>query len=193
MDYSKAYQYVEKQLQGLSPQLTYHTAWHTLGDVLPVSIKLAKALQIEGKDLLLLKTAALFHDLGYLEQYDTNEPLAVKLAEQKLPEFGYNQEDIKQVCSIIMATSMPQKPLTIPEKIICDADLDSLSRNDFFSLSEKLRQEFSCYKKPVDKKEWLTIQLEFLKTHSYHTDVNIEFRNNGKLKNIAELESRISR
>jgi len=191
MNYEEVKKHVEVLLHKLSDDLTYHDAEHTLRDVLSVSVHLAKNIKIEKEDLILLKTAVLFHDLGYLKQYDDNEAIGASMAEEVLPQYGYNHEQVVVIKGLILATKLPQTPSTLLEKIICDADLDSLHRTDFLTQGEKLKHEISIYKNGVNDDEWLNIQLLFLKNHTYFTDVDLELRNKGKLMNISLLESRL--
>ena len=192
MNYEDAKKQVEELLHKLSDELTYHNAEHTLCDVLSASIYLAKNKKLGEEDLILLKTAVLFHDLGYLKQYDDNESIGALMAEEALPQYGYNHDQIAVIKDLILATKLPQAPSTLLEKIICDADLDSLHRTDFLAQGEKLKHEISIYKDDVNDDEWLNIQLLFLKNHTYFTDVDLELRNKGKLMNISLLESRLT-
>ncbi len=59
----------------LDPKLYYHGVHHTRDDVLPAVERLGALAGVMGDDLLVLQTAALFHDTGYLRQYHDNEPM----------------------------------------------------------------------------------------------------------------------
>jgi HD superfamily phosphodiesterase len=56
-----------------------------------------------------------------------------------LQEHGYPENDIKKVTECILATKLDQKPSTLPEKVIRDADISaigkkgSLKRETFYS------------------------------------------------------------
>ena len=192
MQYSKVKTYVEKRLQGLSSKLTYHNAWHTMDDVLPVAITLASKININEEDLAILKTAILFHDLGYLQQYKNNEIVGANIAEETLSQFDYSSEQIKTIKKLILSTQIPQEPSTLLEKIICDADLDSLHRSDFVVRGNDLMAEYICFQNDINEFDWLNIQLQFIKNHTYHLEVDVDNRNVGKLENISLLEKRIA-
>ena len=191
MEYDLVKKYVEQKLLGLSDLLTYHNAWHTLGDVLPSAERLAKALNIKGEKLILLKTAALFHDVGYLEKHKDNELVGASMAVEQLPKYGYSDKQIDVVKQLILATQMPQSPSTLLEEILCDADLDSLGRSDFFELSQNLLTELNCYGVFFEKNEWYKKQKCFLENHSYFTSVSSEQNKQGKQDNINLLNSYI--
>jgi len=75
------------------------------------------------------------------------------------------------------------------QKIICDADLDYLGRDDFFETGERLRRELMAYKFIKDDQDWEERQLSFLKTHQYFTKTCRDKRAREKLKFIRQLES----
>jgi len=187
-DFNTVKEYVRERLEKeLDPRLCYHDIRHTLDDVLPATARLAEREDIGGEDLNLLLTGALFHDIGYMEQYDNNEPIAVQMAEDTLPGFGYTPNQIEVVSRIILATRMPQKPSDLLEEIMCDADLDSLGRNDFFILSMKLHKELCTFSRYISVEEWPRLQLAYLESHTYFTNAAKTLRNEFKRKNIEEL------
>jgi hypothetical protein len=87
-----------------------------------------------------------------------------------------------------MATQLPQKPGSLLEQIMCDADLDSLGRDDFFITSHCLRLELAAYGQPTNVFEWYEKQLSFLQAHTYFTEVARSARDAGKRRNIQEIK-----
>ncbi|MFX5730408.1 HD domain-containing protein, partial [Acinetobacter baumannii] len=66
MQYQEAYQFMINKLEsGLPPYLSYHNIDHTKSVIEPSEL-LAAREGIYGDELLLLQTAALFHDSGFL-------------------------------------------------------------------------------------------------------------------------------
>jgi len=190
MDYSKARQYILDRMEKELPRdLLYHKLEHSL-DVLAAAERIASAEDICGKDLELLKTAALFHDSGFIYQYKCNEKVACEIARQSLPEFGYASGDIEKICGMIMATSIPQGPKNLLEKILCDADLDYLGRDDFEGIAETLRREMKLHGREFTDEEWLAFQLDFLEMHSYFTQSAKKMRDAKKQENIDRLRKK---
>jgi predicted metal-dependent HD superfamily phosphohydrolase len=177
---------LDEQLPG---DLTYHGTHHTL-DVLDVCNAYIERGSIEERDALLLRTGVLFHDFGFTRSFDDHERNGAILAEKVLPDFGYGQEEIKTVEGLIMATKIPQKPETELEKIICDADLDYLGRDDYYPISNTLFQELKSLGKIKTEEEWNALQIGFLEAHNYHTTFAIENRQPEKEKRIAELKAK---
>jgi len=87
-----------------------------------------------------------------------------------------------------MATRIPQTPNNYLEKIICDADLDYLGRNDFYKISNQLFKELKYNSIVSNKLEWNKIQIKFLEAHQFHTNFAKKNRQPQKEKRIDEIK-----
>ncbi|NBU81517.1 MAG: phosphohydrolase [Flavobacteriaceae bacterium] len=174
----------------LPKDLYYHSLEHTKEVVKAVErIALLEGVRDEG--LFLLKSAALFHDAGFIEQYEHNEPIGAALAEKMLPKYGYNEQHIKTIKELIYVTQIPHKPVTKLQEIMCDADLDYLGTEAFDEISDKLKRELMAKGKVQSDKEWDTIQIPFLKQHHYFTNTAILTREKLKQEQIKKIEARL--
>ena len=190
IEYEKLKERILNLLKEQLPEdLTYHGTHHTL-DVLQVCDAYIERGSIKERDALLLRTGVLFHDFGFTHSFEDHERNGAILAEKVLPDFGFGPEDIKTVEGLIMATKIPQKPETELEKIICDADLDYLGRDDYYPISDTLFQELKSLGKLETEAEWNDLQIRFLEAHRYHTEYALENRQPEKEKRIAELKER---
>lgn len=171
----------------LPPHLCYHSIAHTRDDVLPALEYLAAQLGVTGEDLLLLRTAAYYHDLGFIERCENHEAVSVRIAVDVLPRFGYSARLIQRIVAMIMATRLPQSPTTLLEQILADADLDVLGRDDFLPLSLCLRDELRQSGFVISDAGWYHMQLAFLHDHHYWTAAAQTHRNAQKQRNIALL------
>jgi HD superfamily phosphodiesterase len=125
---------------------------------------------VSQEDMLLLRSAALLHDLGYIDTYDNHEAKSVEYAREILPLYRFKEKQIENICDLIMATKMPPSPVSLLEKIICDANLDHLGRADFLIQSDRLFQEYLLNKKIRNKNEWNQMQVKLLENHEFYTD-----------------------
>lgn len=193
INYRNAEKYIVKRLSGDLPKgLYYHGIHHTM-DVCESVERLAIWEGVQGEDLYLLKTAALFHDAGFIHSYESNEPIGAKLAKEMLPNFGYTEEQIKQVIELIEATKIPQNPSNHLEEIMCDSDLDYLGRQDFYPIAETLRKELIEFGKlDDDPKKWIEMNIGFLGAHKYFTESSRKRRGPEKRKRIDELKEKLS-
>jgi len=192
LNFQHAKQYALHRLErDLSPNLLYHGIAHTRDDVVPAVERLAGMEGIQGDSLLLLLTAAWFHDLGFVEQPQYHELISARIAVQVLPGFGYVSEQVGIVRWAILATIVPQDPQNLLEQILTDADLDILGRDDFMFHNGELRLELALFGKEYIDQEWYSRQLKFLESHTYFTASARSLRDAGKLKNIRELRNRL--
>lgn len=178
---------LEKLRNELSKDLTYHSVEHTL-DVMKSSRRLGEMEGLELKQMCLLETAALYHDIGFTDVYDGHEEASVQIAKETLPGFGYSQEDIQTITALIRATEYPQNPQNLLECIMVDSDLDSIGRNDMFTLGQRLQDEWSRFGNTLSSREWYELEIEFLKNHRYFTKSAFQLREAGKQENIQAFE-----
>ena len=171
----------------LPKALTYHNTHHTL-DVTKQCLSIAKEEGIIDEQILAeLEIASLYHDTGFLFVYDGHEARGCEIARAELPSFGLGEPAIENICSLIMATKVPQMPNNHLQKIICDADLDYLGRTDFFTTGNHLRIELIAYHLIGDNHDWEERQLEFLQNHQYFTYTSRLKRDPAKQEIIKQL------
>jgi uncharacterized protein len=161
-----------KMEKELPLHLSYHNIDHT-ADVMQAVSLIGDMEGIDEKNKRLLLTAALFHDTGFLIGREEHESASCDLAIQYLPGFGYQPAEIETICGMIMATRIPQSPRNHLEEILCDADLDYLGRDDFFTLSNRLFTELQAEGIVKDEEEWNMQQADFMGSHSYFSETSI--------------------
>jgi len=159
---------LEKLKNELPPNLYYHSFNHVM-DVLGAAKHYGQLEKITEYENILLQTAVLFHDSGFIIQSRNHEELGCEIVKANLPNFDYTDDEINQICGMIMATKIPQTPNNLLEQIICDADLDYLGRDDFWEIGYNLYKELEIYGILTDEKEWNKLQLRFLTSHQYFT------------------------
>lgn len=193
MDYRAAKQYILKRLRReLSPALHYHGLHHTL-DVLRMATTICNQEGIGGHNLKLVKTAALFHDAGFVKnKHEGHEHQGCLIVREQLPQMGYTEADIETICGMIMATKIPQSPKNRLEEILCDADLDYLGRSDFYTIGRSLFEELKAYKMLEEEQAWNRLQVNFLSAHHFHTRTNIQSRDPIKKQHLENLKALIA-
>ena len=191
MQFEKVKKFIlDKLKKELAKNLTYHSLGH-IKDVFAAAENIAGLEKITGEDLTLLLTAVLFHDSGFIESQKDHERLSCEIAERYLPEYDYTPEQVKRVCGMIMATQIPQTPHNKLEQIICDADLDYLGRDDFFTIGNKLFDELCMYGIINTELEWNKLQVRFLEKHHYFTPVAKKLRKAKKAENLTLIKTKI--
>lgn len=178
---------LDRLTRELSPLLTYHSLGHTRDDVLPAAQRLAALAGITGEALLLLETASLYHDLGFVVQREDHESISIAIAEAVLPGLGYTPGQLEVIRDLINATRLPQTPRSFLAEILTDADLDVLGRDDYWSRSDALRAEWAAFGVHSTDTEWYQGQVEFLKGQHYFTPMARALRDAQKQANLAGL------
>ncbi|MBR5168784.1 MAG: HD domain-containing protein [Salinivirgaceae bacterium] len=174
----------------LPKNLYYHNLKHTIDVTTQVEI-IGRHEGINDEEMLMLKTAALFHDTGFTRTYKDHEESGCEIAREYLPKFDYTPEQIDFICNLIMKTKLPPKPVTLLEQIICDADLDYLGRADFIPVSGNLYRELrerGAIEDDIDK--WNMMQIKFIEGHQYFTNSAKQMRDvnkNNQLEAIRQL------
>jgi len=192
IEFEKLKQFVFSELLVSIPQsMHYHSLNHTK-DVLKQVELIGCSEGCVTEDILLLKTAALFHDIGYLYSYENHEQISCEICEYVLPDYNYSETQIRTICRLILATKMPHHPNDLLERIICDSDLDYLGRDDFSEISFLLFRELEERKVISTIKEWDQLQLKFISNHSYFTDTAIKRRDNRKKMHVDLIRKRVS-
>ena len=178
---------LEELKRKLAPQLSYHSYKHMI-DVANVCDKYISTYRIDDHMAKLIRIAAISHDFGYTVSPVDHEENSIKLIEPMLSPI-LTKEEIALVNGMIRATKIPQAPKTFYDKILADADLDYLGRNDYNELSENLHQEFLHFGVVKTELEWLDLQIKFLESHKYHTLFAKWNRRKLKTKKLLELKS----
>ena len=189
-------QYIRELFRDELPDgIKYHDANHTLHPtkgVVAVANSIAISESISEHDRELLNTAAYFHDTGYIREYDKNEPIAARMAGRILKLIGYKPNEVEKIKKMILSTDLEREPKTHMEKILCDADLDHLGREDFFKLDGRLREGRRARGIDVsDDAKWYKGTLEIIKTHQYYTESQKKLRETEKQKNIKRLLNKL--
>lgn len=185
MDHQAARAFILAELHaGLPRWRTYHSLEHTL-DVYASAITIAEEEGIKGDDLVLLKTAALYHDSGFLLDPSDHEAASCRLVQQHLPRFGYTADHVDRICNMILSTKVPQRAMDPLSGVLCDADLDYLGREDFFMVGDRLYHEMRTTGALHNRWEWNRLQEGFLSAHTYYTRSSRLHREPKKQKHLA--------
>jgi len=192
MDYQAVKKFILDKLRSeLSAELTYHGVHHTL-DVLDVAEELCARENISEYNTILVKTAALFHDAGFVIGSNKHEEYSCQIASYYLPKFGYKAKDILQINKMILATKVPQNPQDKLSQLLCDADLDYLGRDDFHEIASTLFEELKARAVVEEIDTWNAIQVNFLEQHEFFTSTNIQRRSSKKQQHLNELKELLS-
>lgn len=182
--------FVERLRNELPSECKYHSPEHTL-DVIEQTEIISSAVGLDDYKTGVVKTAALFHDAGFIAQRKNHEQLSCSIFMDYAKEFNLSKEAIDDVNSCIAATEIPQNPKNEMEFVLCDADLDYLGRDDFEEIADLLYEELLSANEVKSKEQWDKIQVNFLSMHKYHTTYSKEKRYKKLLMNLENIKQRL--
>lgn len=178
--------------KNLSKDLAFHDVQHTI-DVVKAAEEICKHIEVTVDEKEIIMLSAWFHDTGYVNTYKGHEQESVRVAKEFLEKYNYPKEKLEKIESCILSTKYEAEPQNKIEGILNDADLYHLSTDKFFEKSNKLRKEFRHFniKDEFDDKEWMQMNLFFIKQHNYQTDFGKEILEKGRQRNQKTLKKQL--
>jgi predicted metal-dependent HD superfamily phosphohydrolase len=171
------------------PHYPYHNLLHTQ-DVVARVREIGAYYSLEAREFFILSSAAWFHDIGHLYGgIEGHEERGVVIMQQYLSNIPKELREAIAVC--IMATRLPSHPITLVEKIICDADTYHLGTPVFRQTDPLVRQEMELRKEEIIE-NWECQTLEMLRRHVFFTDYCQILLAKGKEENILWMQARLA-
>ncbi|MEP7141728.1 MAG: Pycsar system effector family protein [Ferruginibacter sp.] len=170
-------------------QLLYHDITHT-ESVVAATKQIAGHYGLNEHDLFVVVAAAWFHDMGYCKAGTPvmHEQKGADLADLFFKEKEVDEATVIAIENCVLATKMPQHPVTLQEQIVCDADLFHLGTDDFRKHNKQIRKEYEATRNiHISKEEWRKGTIQLLQSHQYHTDYCKALLNNKKQENLEKL------
>ena len=171
--------------------LIYYNLAHT-EHVVTHSTEIAAYYELTDIQSMALYAAAWFHDTGHLlNVMKGHEEISISLLKEFLETKNTDPEFIR-LCSVcILSTKMPVKPVSLIEKILCDADTYHLGTPDFWRVDKLVWDELEIrLGEKVNNR--LEKSLSFLEKHVFYTEYCQSILNQGKDTNIRILKERIN-
>ncbi len=178
-------------LAGDCKKIPYHNLSHT-EQVVANAVRIANHYKLNDTDFFIVVAASWFHDSGYCNgMVKTHEENGAMMAGAFLAGNGVENDIITEIHKCIMATTLPQKPSTLLEQIICDADLYHFGTDSFASWNKLMRKEVEWRTgKAVSKDDWRKETIALMESHHFHTDYCKELLQDTKNKNLEALNQK---
>jgi len=179
---------LEKLESELSMNLYFHNVKHSIHVYTMVEL-LGRAEGVATEEMLLLRTAALMHDTGYIMTYENHEKASCDLAMDILPKYKYSEDQIEKICDLIEAGKDPFHPKTKLEAIMFDANYNYLSRIDFRDVAWRIWNEVKAYNKEVPFETWKKEMIDLISQYDYHTTTARKLRDIDKKTQICIIRN----
>lgn len=169
----------------------FHNLAHTR-EVVDAVKEIGSHCELTDEEFEVALTAAWLHDIGYRDGSDNHEENSIKAAADLFIRMNTPIGKISMINSAILSTRVPQRPRSMVDKVICDADLYHLSTEACDEKGALLRSEWTMTKKKdMSDKDWLQQNLEFMESHHYHTPYGQTVLEEGKRRNLKRIKKMI--
>ncbi len=161
-------------------EYTYHNYSHTR-NVVYNALEIAKRMDYRFIDLQLIELTAWYHDIGFVQGAKNHEQRGSETLGVLMHNAGLDSKLIKKAHLAIMSTIVDNEPLSEYGAILKDADTGHLAYADYSSFEALLRKEILLVEgKEYSDYAWKTFNNEFLKKHTFYTEVGKQLYNPGK-------------
>jgi adenylate cyclase len=150
-----------------SPNLYFHNSSMVKNICNQVEL-LSGAENLPDEEFINLKLASVFLLTGYISDYDKPMEASLRLVEEILPEYNFNQLNVESTKNLIR-NSFADHLESPADNILHDARYDYLGRADYMKLTEKLLRERTEYGKHTDNESWIALQRKQLSDHNFIT------------------------
>jgi len=150
-----------------SPNLYFHNSSMVKNICNQVEL-LSRAENLPDEEFINLKLASVFLLTGYISDYDKPMEASLRLVEEILPVYNFNQDNVESTKNLIR-NSFNDHWGSPADNILHDARYDYLGRVDYMKLTEKLLRERTEYGKHTDNKSWIESQRKQLSDHQFIT------------------------
>lgn len=170
--------------------MVFHDLEHTLS-VVRAAQHIGRSSGLSESSLRTVEVAALFHDAGYAEAYHGHEKKSAALARGFLADNDVPRSVIEQVRGLIMATRVGERPRSLMQRVLRDADSCKSGQVDFEEKSERLRRELEHVRgERIRPDAWLAENLAYLRGHRFFTPYAERRFGRQRSINLRRLEQR---
>lgn len=190
--YKKIENYVTGLFQSLHDEtLAFHNLKHTQ-NVVDRTKEIAGHYHVNEKEMLILYTAAWFHDTGYLfTEPARHEAMSAEVMRKFMLDHTNDAELINEIEKCIMATKSPRNPADLLQQIVCDADTYNLGTKEFKATNKLVLKENKLKIGNIDKAEFIKNTIKMLEQHQYYTTYCKDLLSVTKELNMKKLKKKL--
>jgi predicted metal-dependent HD superfamily phosphohydrolase len=169
-------------------RLFYHNLAHT-NRLLDAVNKLHDHYQLEDKNYFIVSSAAWLADLEVINSGSVSHEFKnTAFTEKFLQNQGIETDLIDEIKNCILAISKQRPPVSLNEKIICDAGSFYFGSGNFAVYNKLMRREIEAFTQVNFRGiEWRDKTISLLENHQYLTEYCQTLLNRGKQDNLQAL------
>lgn len=178
-----------KRLENELPvNLHFHNLKKTLAACSTAEL-IGRAENLNEEEMLIIRSAAVFLNSGYIKDYSRNEDYRCEFARDVLPRFKYSEEHLLKICHLLSVSFEKLSPANKLEKILYDTYYDFLGRVDLPELARELFNEQKEYGLAENEKDWIEKFIAFIQKHEFFTETANKMRAFPKEEQISRVKS----
>jgi hypothetical protein len=167
-------------------RLFYHNLAHTVR-LLDAVDKINTHYKLDDKNYFIVCASGWLYDLEIIDS-GSGEIKSAELTEGVLKSLEINKDEIEGIKNCISATKIPQQPITLNEKIICDALSFYIGSVHFPEYSKLMRRETEAFtNEKIKGSSWRFRTISLLEKHQFHTEFCQALLNKNKEENLQVL------
>ena len=192
------YKKIENYVTGLyetlqDDTLAFHNLKHTVS-VVERTKEIAGHYHVNEKEMLILYTAAWFHDTGYLfTEPAKHEEMSADVMKKFMSDHTNDAALINEIDQCIMATKMPRNPANLLQQIMCDADTYNLGTKEFKDTNKRVFKEVKLKNGDADKLEFIKNTIKMLEEHRFYTTYCKDLLSVTKELNMKKLKNKVEK
>jgi predicted metal-dependent HD superfamily phosphohydrolase len=169
---------------------TFHSALHTRS-VFEKAKEWSACCVISQEHSEALQLAALFHDIGYLSNYEDHEAEGIRMFLNFADANGIPTLPQNTVIELIECTRETHSDFSKPiSKIMHDIDRVAMGMADFIDQGLNLRKEWEHFKRfKTNDKGWLEFQIQYLEKTKFKTEYGLSKYNLQRERNLQSLKA----
>jgi adenylate cyclase len=165
----------------------FHSSKHTK-DIYTQAELLSRAENVSPEEMLIVCSAALMLDLGFITNYHNHIIHSVNFARDILPKFRYSNDQIDTICNIMLGATTENNSPTLLETILIDARFNYFGRVDYIEKIENLIKEIKAWVPGFSPKDFIYQQIERMKKFVFYTDTAKKLQDVTPAEQIKKLE-----
>lgn len=192
--YKKIEHYVTGLFETLQDDsLAFHNLKHTQ-NVVDRTKEIAGHYHVTEKEMLVLYTAAWFHDTGYLfTEPSKHEAMSADVMRKFMLDHTNDTELINDIEQCIMATKSPRNPGNLSQQIICDADTYNLGTNEFKDTNKRVFKECKLKTGHANKLDFSKGTIKMLEKHQFYTTYCKDLLSVTKELNMKKIKNKVEK
>jgi adenylate cyclase len=158
-----------KRMEEELPQiLHFHNVKYCIGLLTQCDL-LSNSERLTEENLLLVRTSALLDCMSYSKGYTDRKKYTYQLCREVLPKFHYSEQQTEKIYRLINMPFLPPAAKSLPEKVLSDARLAFLGRNNFIESVNSLYMEMKFYGQITTRSEFIESLAGLLETFEFYT------------------------